>query len=159
MDVTFSIGAYAFAKTSITAIIIPKNVTTIEEGAFSDCAKLKTFTVTAGTAPLSIGSLDDEYGVFEGSTTAASTYLAVTLTERVSLIGSRAFYGIQTLNKLNNINTTKLTKIGDWAFYKTKFSAALVLPEGLTSIGAHAFDTCQGTNFKTLTIPSLKVTI
>ena len=38
-------------------------------------------------------------------------------------------------------------------FFYNKFNA-IALPEGLTYIGSHAFDHCQGTNFKTLVIPS-----
>ena len=151
-DSVTNIGAYAFAKTNITAIIIPKNVTNIAEGAFSDCTKLKTITITAGEAPLAIGSLNDTYGVFEGSCTSSNT--TVTLAERVTLIGSRAFYNVQKVTSLKNIETTKLTAIGDYAFFYNKFSNNITLPEGLTSIGAHAFENCIGTNFKTLVIPS-----
>ena len=151
-DSVTSVGAYAFAKTNITAITIPGNVATVKEGAFSDCVNLKTITVAAGEAALSLGSLTDTYGVFEGSATSYST--TVTLAERVTVIGSRAFYNVQKVTSLKNIETTKLTAIGDWAFYYNKFSNNITLPEGLISIGAHAFENCQGTNFKSLVIPS-----
>ncbi len=149
-DSVTTIGAYAFAKTNITAIIITKNVTTVKEGAFSDCVKLKTITVNAGTAPLSLGSLDDTYGVFEGSATSSNT--TVTLAERVTVIGSRAFYNLQKLRTLNNLNTTKLTAIGDYAFYYNYFTTGIILPEGLTYIGESAFDRCVAS--PSIVIPS-----
>lgn len=37
-----SIGKYAFCESTIETITIPSNVTTIDEGAFSNCINLKT---------------------------------------------------------------------------------------------------------------------
>ena len=144
-----SIGAYAFAKTDIAALTIPGSVATIAEGAFSDCAKLKTVTMNDGSANLQLGSLTDEVGVFEGS--AAIT--TVVLPKNIEVVGSRAFYNIKTITTMTIPADASLKTIGDWAFYYNKFNA-IALPEGLTYIGSHAFDHCQGTSFKTLVIPS-----
>lgn len=144
-----SIGAYAFAKTNIAALTIPASVTTIAEGAFSSCAKLKTVTMNDGSANLQLGSLTDTMGVFEGS--AAIT--TVVLPKNIELIGSRAFYNIKTITTMTIPEGASLKTIGDWAFYYNKFNA-IALPEGLTYIGSHAFDHCQGTSFKTLVIPT-----
>lgn len=145
-----SIDAFAFASTNLTAITIPNSVATIAEGAFSNCAKLNTVTFAEnGTSNLQLGTLEDTVGVFEGS--AAIT--TVTLPKRVQLIGSRVFYNIQKITTMTIPADASLKTIGDWAFYYNKFNA-INLPEGLTYIGSHAFDHCQGTSFKTLVIPT-----
>ena len=145
-----TIGAYAFASTNIGAITIPNAVATIAEGAFSNCAKLQTVTFAeGGTSNLQLGTLEDTVGVFEGS--AAIT--TVTLPKRIQVIGSRVFYNIQKITTMTIPADASLKTIGDWAFYYNKFNA-INLPEGLTYIGSHAFDHCQGTKFTTLVIPT-----
>jgi hypothetical protein len=102
-----------------------------------------------GSANLQLGSLTDEVGVFEGSTAITT----VVLPKNIEVVGSRAFYNIQKITTMTIPADASLKTIGDYAFYYNKFNA-IALPEGLTYIGSHAFDHCQGTNFKTLVIPS-----
>ena len=149
-ETVVSIGAYAFAKTNIATLTIPASVATIAEGAFSSCAKLTTVTfVEGGTAALQLGTLTNEVGVFEGSTAITT----VVLPKNIELVGSRTFYNIQKITTMTIPADASLKTIGDWAFYYNKFNA-ITLPEGLTYIGANAFDHCQGTSFKTLVIPT-----
>ena len=146
-----TIGAYAFAKTNIAALTIPGSVTTIAEAAFNGCTKLKTVTFAeGGTSNLQLGSLEDEAGVFEGSTAITT----VTLPKRIQIIGSRAFYNVKTITTMTIPDNASLEKIGNMAFYYNNKVTKINLPEGLTYIGEKAFYYWQATNFKTLTIPS-----
>ena len=142
-----SIGAYAFAKTNIATLTVPASVATIAEGAFSNCAKLTAVTfVEGGTANLQLGTSENTVGVFEGSTAITT----VILPKRIEAIGNRAFYNAQNIATVTIPEGASLKTIGDYAFYRNKFSA-FILPEGLTYIGSYAFSSCQ---FTTVTIPT-----
>ncbi|MBQ9070206.1 MAG: leucine-rich repeat protein [Clostridia bacterium] len=128
-----SIGDYAFAYTMIGSISVPASVETIGEGAFYKCKNLTTFTVEEGTKALVIGSAEDEIGVFEGTALATAN-----LSSRTQVVGVKAFYNLTTLTTVTLPAGSKLTTVGEYAFYNNRFSA-IALPEGLVSIGVEAF--------------------
>ena len=140
-----SIGDYAFAYTMIGSVDIPTSVEAIGEAAFYMCKNLTTVTVADGDKALVIGSAEDEVGVFEG--TALTT---ANLASRTQVIGVKAFYNVKTLVTVNIPDNSKLTTIGEYAFYNTK-PTAITLPEGLVSIGAKAF---RYSTLASVTIPS-----
>src|SRR5690606_20573219 len=58
----------------------------------------------------------------------------------VESIGSRTFYGMTNLNTLVIEEGSKLQTIGASAFQNTTRLLSVNLPEGLTTIGANAFN-------------------
>ena len=145
-DTVTTIGDYAFAYTMLGSINIPASVETVGEGAFYKCKNLATLTVTDGDKPLTIGSAEDEYGVFEGTILAS-----VDLSTRTTVIGVKAFNGLTTLKTVTIPEGSKLTTIGVSAFNKTSLTA-ITLPEGLIGIGVDAFRNIS--TLEAVTIPT-----
>ena len=118
-----TIGDAAFNGTNITSINIPNTVTTIGGGAF-DGTKLTSLTV-----PDSVTS-----GV---SCIDCSDLTEVTLGKNVSSLNWHAFMGTG-LTSIVIPEDSKLTTIGESAFYGTKIES-LVIPDSVTTIGGAAF--------------------
>jgi hypothetical protein len=96
-----SIGAGAFAGSSITAVMIPNSVTTIGVGAFSEC-----FYMTSVTIPNSLTSIGSS--AFSGA-----GLTSVLIPNTVTNIGYGAFSGC---NLTNVTIPDSVTTIGDGAF-------------------------------------------
>lgn len=141
---TISAGAFQSAK--FTTITIPASVTYIEGGAFQS-AKIQSITFTPGTKTLALGGAADTAGVFQSSALAGT----VTLPDRVSTLGARAFYGC---SNLTGIDLANVKAINGYTFYGTKLAAIDLT--GVTSIGTYAFYNAKLT---TVTIPSTVASI
>lgn len=46
-------GNQAFAKTQLTTVVLPENMTNVYEGTFAQSTKLQSLTIPLGFAPLS----------------------------------------------------------------------------------------------------------
>lgn len=161
--------------TSITTVTISKNITKIGAGAFNGVTSLTTLkfeeneadgelsdeelknlpglVIADGTANItaSTGATTVTKGAFKGCTKLTS----VTLPARLTVLGIGAFGGCTTLTTVNFAQDGRLTEIGNGAFYNTKIggtSGALVIPEGVITIGNGAFASC--TSLKTVTLPT-----
>lgn len=75
----------------------------------------------------------------------------VILPSTLSEIKPDAFSDCSSLTEFD-LSNTKITKIGDWAFYKCESLERADIPEGVDSIGKGAFRGCK--NLKTVTFPS-----
>ena len=164
-----SIGNYAFSDcTGLTSITIPDDVTSIGSSAFSDCTGLTSITIPDDVT--SIGS-----SAFSGCTGLTS----ITIPDDVTSIGSSAFSGCTGLKELTmpcsvkykytsffecssieKITLTKGTgKMNDYdssRFYTPWYISKdnikeIILEDGITSIGNHAFSDCTG--LTSITIP------
>lgn len=127
------IGESAFSGCSnLTSTNLPENIREIETKAFSGC-NITTDIRLDKYVILGSGALTGFYGKVYINYDVPSSYLSncnfteVVLGDRVTSIGSSAFYGC-----------TKMSK--------------LTLPEGLTTIGSSAFDDCD--SLISVTIPS-----
>ncbi len=137
------LGEYAFYKcASLTNITIPKNVTSIGASTFENCTSLTS--VTIGENVTSIG----EYA-FSNCTSLTS----ITIPKNVTSIGDLAFYRCDNLISIivsaenanyesidGNLYTKGERELIQYSIGKkdTQFT----IPNGVTSIGARAFDSC-----------------
>ena len=164
-----SIGYGAFSDcSSLTSVTIPNSVTSIGESAFYGCSGLTSVTIpnsvtsigdraiswctglTSVTIPNSVTSIGDR--AFFG----CSGLTSVTIPNSVTSIGDWAFSDCTSLTSVN------ITDIAAWCniafssdnsnpLYYAKHLYVndvevnnLVIPEGVTSIGAYAFVFCTG---------------
>lgn len=89
------IDAYAFSETGITSLIIPESVTTISEGLFFECKKLKSVTL-----PETLTKIDN--AAFKG----CSSLTAVTIPGNVTDFGSSIFDSCPRLTTITNLGKT-----------------------------------------------------
>ena len=122
----------------LTAIDIPKVVTSIGNSAFYGCSSLASVSLSASLTSI-------EGTAFDGCTSLAS----ISLPEGLTLIGTGAFYGCASLTTISL--PSGLTYIGGLTFYGCSSLASISLPEGLTSIGDGAFYGCS--SLSTVTFP------
>ena len=133
-----SIGQYAFYDCSgLTSVTIGNSVTSIGEYAFSVCSGLTS--VTIGNSVTSIGewAFDDCSGL-----------TSVTLNSNTLV--SKAYTTDSNLEKIFGSQVTdyiigsKVTSIGQYAFYNCSGLKSITIPDGVTSIGEDAFNGCSG---------------
>ena len=149
-----SIGANAFSECSgLTSVTIPNSVTSIGTWAFNGCTGLTSVTI-----PNSVTSIG--YAAFNGCTGLTS----VTIPNSVTSIGDYAFYNCTGLQKVI------VKDIAAWCRIEFNYASNpleyaqhlysdenteitdLVIPDGVTSIGAFVFDGCEG--LTSITIPN-----
>jgi hypothetical protein len=145
-DGVTSIGKVAFYNCSgLTSVTIPNSVTSIGDGAFFGCSGLTSVTIGSGVT--SIGSY---------AFRSCSGLTSVTIPNSVTSIGERAFNGCSGLKKVivPDIAAWCGIKFGEYAnplYYAHHLYSddnteitALVIPDGVTSIGSEAFESCSG---------------
>ena len=132
-----AIGDFAFYKSHLTAVSIPKNVKTIARYAFKDCEMLKSISI--GKNVETIGE-----SAFENDTQLRLAYIP----ENVRVIQSGAFRNCINLASVTFVfDTTKLKAIGYEAFYGCESIGGLVFPESLENIGERAFMDCDSLKY------------
>ena len=149
-----SIGDDAFYEcTGLTEITIPDRVTSIGYSAFSGCTSLTEATI--GNSVKSI-----EMWTFANCTSLTE----VTIGNSVKSIGDNAFYECTGLTKVNITDLKAWCGItfGDYSanpfgyaenlYVNNTLVTKLVIPDGVTSIGSHAFAHCTG--LTEVTIPN-----
>ena len=123
--------------------IIPKNVTSIGNGAFYYCLDLTSIDI-----PNSVTSIGDEaFG--------RCWYLtSITLPNSLKTIGNQAF----SLSDLQSITIpNSVTSIGDEAFFDCNGIESVVFPKSVKSVGKKAFGSCIGLTH--ITISSSEISI
>ena len=132
-----SIGKYAFVNcNSITNIVIPDTVTSIEKGAFEGFSIKKAVIPASAIADIPWKTLET---------------VVITSGE----IGKKAFYGCTTL--VDVIVLDAVTSIGDFAFAGCKGVSNVIIGNGVTTIGVSAFEECS--NLTSITIPDSVINI
>ena len=115
----------------ITDLVIPNNVTSIGERAFSGCSGL-----TSVTFPNSVTSIGDF--AFYG----CSGLTSVTISNGVTRIGVYAFSDCSGLTSVTIPNS--VTSIGGHAFEDCSGLTAVTIPNSVTNIDYDAFSGCTG---------------
>ena len=145
-----TIGDYAFSGSGLTSVTIPKNVTSLGYESFC-CRYLKRVSFNAlrpGDCQYAFQGAGSD--VFEGMTVTFNTkaewvparlfyksnVAKVTIPERVTSIGTSAFYGNGLINTVEL--PAALQTIGDYAFSGTDL-ASVIIPKNVTKLGYESF--------------------
>ena len=159
-----STGTITDSDVSITGATIPAkikgvNVTSIEDGAFSDCSALTSITLPDG-----LESIGDEafYGtslesiniptsvtsIGDGAFLLCGKLNNVVIPEGITSIGRDTFEFCESLDTITIPNT--VTSIGDMAFYSCSKLHSITIPNSVNRIANQAFDGC---GLESITIP------
>lgn len=174
-DGVTSIGSYAFRNcVNLTSIVIPDSVRTIGSYAFENCTSLKSISVPGSVSSIGFYAFGGctalkSVAIGEGVTSIGvsafkncSALESIFVPASVSSIGTAAFGCCKSLknisvNKDNNsyssadgnlFNKDKSTLL---QYAIAKPNDKYVIPNGVTSIGASAFEGCE--NLASVTIP------
>jgi hypothetical protein len=142
------IGNNAFQGAALTALTIPRTVTSIENSAFYNNANLKSVTIAnaktgigdsafASNVKLATVSLGNGITSIEPYAFSNTGLTAVTIPRTVTRIGFYAFESNTSLKSVTIANAK--TGIGEGAFANNVKLATVSLGSGVTSIGDSAF--------------------
>lgn len=154
------IGKDAFSGCSVTSVIIPNSVESIDDYAFFRCGALKSITIpnsvlTIGFAAFNESGLTsiiipNSVEIIERSCFGGCKYLSsVTLSQYLDDLSEGLFSGCGSLKSITIPNNVK--KIGSSAFENCKNISSIKIPDGVTRIGSSAFEGCA--QMKTISIP------
>lgn len=133
----------ALTKSGITSISLPASAVEIENGAFSNCTKLKTVTI-----PSSIKQIDDY--VFSGC--SSLTFAAIP--SSVTTMGNHVFSDCTALGSVTFASSVSPITLGVFLFSGCSSLQSVSLPNNLQSIPDEMFLSCSS-----LTSISLPVTV
>lgn len=109
---------------------IPNDVTTIGDGAFSDCCDLTSVTIPNSVT--NIGGYAFQY---------CSGLTSVTIPNSVTSIGAYAFFNCTSLTSVNIPNS--VTYIEKFTFDTCTSLISITIPNSVSSIGKYAFENCS----------------
>ncbi len=128
--ITNTSGVNFDGKENLVRIILPTNLTSIGEDAFSNCSSLTSITIPNNVT--SIGSWAFAW---------CKSLSSITIPESVTSIGRSAFAYCSSLASITIPNS--VTSIGDEAFYYCRSLTSITIGNSVTSIGDEAFSGCS----------------
>ena len=111
-------------------VVISEGVTTIGEGAFSECSSLSSIKIPEGVTSIGAAAFDE-----------CSSLSSIKIPEGVTSIGEYAFYGCSSLNSIKI--PEGVTSIGDSTFSLCSSLNSIQIPAGVTSIANNVFSLCS----------------
>ena len=139
--ITNTSGVYFYNKENLVRVILPINLTSIEDGAFAYCSSLTSITI-----PNSVTSIGDR--AFAGCTSLTFIVVNNGNTTYNSRENCNAIIETSTNTLIagcrNTIIPNSVTSIGDYAFYYYSSLSSITIPNSVTSIGDSAFYRCFG---------------
>ncbi|GHT48502.1 hypothetical protein FACS1894102_1710 [Spirochaetia bacterium] len=114
--------------TSLKSVILPKNLTVIDDFMFSDCTALTSITI-----PNSVTSIGNRAFGGTGLT-------SIIIPNSVTSIGSGAFGSCRGLTSVTISNS--VPSIGSQTFYGCKSLTSITIPKNITAIWNSAFENC-----------------
>ena len=138
---TTIIGHNAFYRDgNLHSITIPSSVVNIEYEAFMYCGELTSVTFLENSKLKSIGDSAFCHCIkLENSIKS----VGIIIPSSVTSIGDNAFAYCHGLELITFYDDSKLTNIGDAAFFDCKNLGSIVIPIGVENIGDSAFDYCN----------------
>ena len=137
-DVT-SIGNSAFSSCiGLVSVSLPNVMTSIGDYAFSGCSNLASVNIPDGVTSISNGTF-----------WSCSGLTSVTIPDGVTSIGNYAFYGCSNLASVTI--PEGVTSIGNYAFAYCSSLTSAIVPNSVTKMGISVFDNCD--NLESLVIP------
>ena len=136
--------AFSWCFYSLKSIIIPDSVTSIGDGAFSECHSLKSINI-----PDSVTRIG--YSAFK----SCGGLTSISIPPSVTTIEDGTFLGCHSLRNINIPDT--VTSIEDYAFSECNSLKNINIPNGVTWIGDSAFFYCN--SLISITIPSSVIAI
>jgi hypothetical protein len=127
---------------SLKSIVLPEGLGSIGDGAFKGCTSLTSITLPSSLDY--IGRYYGEYGVFEGCTSLKS----INLPDGISSISSAAFKGCTGLESIKL--PSSLNEINSNAFEGCTSLTQITLPDETNAIGWDTFEGCD--NLATITL-------
>ena len=113
----------------VVEVVLPNNVTSIDDYAFYDICSLTTITIPDGVT--SIG---------KSAFYHCCNLTTITIPDSLTSIGKSAF---EDFRSLTSVTIPKgVTSIGDSAFEGCISFTSITIPEGVTSIGDYVFERC-----------------
>lgn len=143
-DHTYNSRSLYVDEKKIIDLIIPNNVTSINDYAFIGCSDFKSITI-----PNSVVSIGD------GSFYGCSGLTNINIPDGVETIGSRAFAGCSSLKSISIPSNVK--SISEETFISCRSLVSVTIPNSVNRISRAAFFEC--TNLPSITIPSSVKTI
>ena len=147
---------------SVTEIVVPDFVTSINESAFYGCSRLENITVPFVGLGKNASGYKSHFGYIFGYSISSSssssyhyyddveqyyyTYYIPTSLKTVIItggtsIGKGAFYNCRSLTSVTILDS--VTSIGERAFYNCDSLTSVTIPDSVTSIGSSAFYNCN----------------
>ena len=123
---------------SLGAIVLPETVTTLESNAFQNCGSLSEVRIPA--AVTQVGSS----GAFSGCGKLAKVIFGYGM-EKIPDYICYGMTGLTTVEyeKGSEGEETRLTSIGQYAFYNCSSLSEITLPNGLINLGNYVFYNCK----------------
>ena len=127
---------YDSTNTEITELVIPEDISTINEYSFSSCVNISKISLNNNTIASATYTKNANLGNRFGS-----GLKEIALGENISSLGECVFYNCQSLTSISLPNT--LTSIGVLSLSCCNSLPSITIPNNIVSIGNSAFDGCN----------------
>lgn len=141
----FVIDTSAFVRTELNELKIPSTVTSIGEGAFARTTSIVKFDVDENNPMYK--SVDGVLYSKDGKNLLhyplALSNESFTIPDVVENIGNYAFADANNLKSIALAENSRLTRVGNYAFYGCDLLEGITFPETVTSVGDYAVAHCD----------------